>query len=193
VLFASSGGAGYGDPEQIPTPEEAPLRPLSPYGASKVAGEVYLGLARDLHSLSTLSLRLANVYGPRQDAKGEAGVVAIFCDAVAAGGRARIFGDGGQSRDFVYVGDVVDAFARAGESDATGAVNVGTGKGTTVRELAAALELEADLDEPIPGEVRHSRLDVTRAEHMLGWRPSTPLAEGLERTLAWTRRPAQAS
>ena len=115
-VLASTGGAIYGEADELPTPESAPARPLSPYAASKAAAEGYLDLYARLHGLSTMSLRLANVYGPRQDPRGEGGVIAIFCDAAADGRRVTVYGDGGQTRDFVFVGDVVDAFMAAGDA-----------------------------------------------------------------------------
>ena len=116
-VLASTGGAIYGEADELPTPESAPARPLSPYAASKAAAEGYLDLYARLHGLSTMSLRLANVYGPRQDPRGEGGVIAIFCDAAVDGRRVTVYGDGGQTRDFVFVGDVVDAFMAAGDAE----------------------------------------------------------------------------
>src|SRR3954452_22758787 len=132
----------YGDPPRLPIAEDAELAPLSPYGASKAAAETYLALFSRLHGISTLALRMSNVYGPRQDPHGEAGVIAIFCAAAAEGRPVTVFGDGSQTRDFVYVGDVVRAFAAAGRSDERGAINVSTGVETSLMELAAALGLE---------------------------------------------------
>ena len=143
VLFSSTGGAGYGEYDglPVPTPETAETRPMSPYGASKMAGEQYLRLYHRLHGVETVALRLANVYGPRQDPHGEAGVVAIFCGLLLEGRSPRVFGDGTQTRDYVYVGDVVEAFlaAEAGPSGAT--VNVGTGKEVSVLDLLDGLGL----------------------------------------------------
>src|SRR5262249_34994223 len=134
VVLASTAGV-YGDPRVLPTSEGAALAPLSPYGASKAAAEAYLELFSRLHGLSTVSLRMANGYGPRQDPHGEAGVVAIFCAAAAEGRSAHIFGDGTQTRDFVYAGDAVEAFVAAGRSDVEGALNVSTGRETSLTEL----------------------------------------------------------
>jgi len=187
VVLASTGGALYGEAGVVPTPESAAIRPLSPYGAAKAAAELYMQLYRRLHGLRTFSLRLANVYGPRQDPRGEAGVIALFCARALEGSRATVFGDGRQTRDFVYVGDVVDAFVAAGVSDAEGACNVSTGTETTVLELASALGIEVDHAAERPGEVRRSCLDPTAAARMLGWTARVPLAEGLERTLAAAR------
>jgi UDP-glucose 4-epimerase len=189
-VYVSTGGALYGDAERIPTPEDASIAPLSPYGTSKWAGELYADLYARLHGLSTLTLRLANVYGPRQDPHGEAGVIAIFCDRLRAGERPTVFGDGLQTRDYVYVGDVAAATLAALELPVTGALNVGAGEETTVLDLVAALrELGGGKDfgpehaPPRPGEARRSCLDPSRAAAELGWRATTPLAEGLRLTL----------
>jgi UDP-glucose 4-epimerase len=138
-----------------------------------------------LYGISTLSLRMANVYGPRQDPHGEAGVVAIFCSALAEGRVAGIFGDGSQTRDFVYVGDAVEAFVAAGRSDAEGALNVSTGRETSLTELAAALGVKTELGPGRAGEIRRSCLDPGAAAELLGWTARTPLADGLARTLEW--------
>lgn len=190
VVFASSGGAIYGDDAPIPTPETAAALPMSGYGQSKLSAEGYLRLYARLHHLSTLSLRFANVYGPRQRAEGEGGVVAIVCDRVRQQQTATIYGDGSQTRDFVYVGDVVEAILAAGSSTATGTVNIGTGRETSVRALVRAAR---DLNDPTPepliapqraGEVRRSCLDPSRAAEVLGWSARTPLLEGLRLTYA---------
>jgi UDP-glucose 4-epimerase len=185
VVLASTGGAIYGDAETVPTPETATARPASPYAASKAAAESYVDLYWQLHGLSTFTLRLANVYGPRQ-AGGEAGVIAIFCAAAATGEAVTIFGDGGQTRDFVYVGDVVDAFLRAGDDEGDGRCNVGTGRETSVLDLARELGLRTRFAPERAGEVRRSCLDPSVAAQRLGWRARTPLATGLRRTLAET-------
>jgi UDP-glucose 4-epimerase len=187
VLFASTGGALYGESVPLPTPEDAALAPFSPYGASKAAAETYLALFTRLHGLSTMALRFGNVYGPRQDPHGEAGVIAIFAGAAAEGRPVTIFGDGRQTRDYVYVGDVVAGFLAASASDATGAVNIGTGTETTVLELVTAYGLEPQLAPARKGEVERSCLDVTRAADVLGWRAEVGLDDGLERTLAAAR------
>jgi UDP-glucose 4-epimerase len=186
-LLACTGGAIYGDTDRIPTPEDAPRRPLSPYGTSKAAAEDYLALYERLHGLRTLSLRLANVYGPRQDPRGEAGVVAIYCGAAVDGRRAVVYGDGLQTRDFVYVGDVVDAFVAGGRGDAVGHCNIATGRETTVLGLAEALGLETVLETERPGEVRRSCLDPGRARELIGWEARTSLEDGLARTLEAAR------
>jgi UDP-glucose 4-epimerase len=181
-VLASTGGAIYGDALQVPTPETATPRPGSPYAASKAAAESYLELYRQLHGLSTFTLRLANVYGPRQ-AGGEAGVIAIFCAAATLGDAVTIYGDGAQTRDFVYVGDVVEAFLTASERDDAGCCNIATGRETSVLELARALELRVRFASARAGEVQRSCLDPSAAAQRLGWRAGTPLTAGLERTL----------
>ena len=182
VVLASTAGV-YGDPETIPTPEASPIAPLSPYGAGKAAAETYLNLFSRLYRISTVSLRMANVYGPRQNPHGEAGVVAIFCSLAREGQRATVFGDGHQTRDFVYVLDVVAAFAAAGRSDAEGAINVSTGTETSLLQLTAALELGVDAGQERLGEVRRSCLAPAKAAEKLDWQARTPLASGLEQTL----------
>jgi UDP-glucose 4-epimerase len=189
VVFSSTGGALYGETDSIPTPETAPIAPLSPYGQSKHAAEGYLALFHRLHRLSTISLRLANVYGPRQDPQGEAGVVAIYTGLRLNGGTPIAYGDGRQTRDFIYVGDVVEAMIAAGDATATGSYNVGTGVETSVLELAAGFgeDFVPELAEARPGEVARSNLDVSKIERDLGWRARTSLAEGLEKTLVAAR------
>jgi UDP-glucose 4-epimerase len=183
VVLASTAGV-YGEPLNLPTPEDSPLAPQSPYGAGKAAAESYLELFSRLHGLSTVSLRMSNVYGPRQSPGGEAGVIAIFCGAAARGAPARMFGDGRQTRDFIYVGDVVDAWLAAGDADVQGEINVATGRETSLLELAAALGLEARTGPARLGEVRRSCLDPAKAARDLGWHARTPLARGLQQTLA---------
>jgi UDP-glucose 4-epimerase len=183
VVMAST-AAVYGDPRDLPTPENAPIAPLSPYGTSKAAAEWYLAQYRRLHGISTLALRMANVYGPRQDPHGEAGVVSIFSGLAASGARATVFGDGRQTRDYVFVDDVVDAWLAAAASDVTGALNISTGIETSVRELAEALDLSYDFAAGRAGEIERSCLDPSAAAGQLGWRPAVPLATGLRRTLA---------
>jgi len=185
VVFASTGGAIYGECEG-PAPEDAPREPLSPYGVSKLAGEEYVAAYSRLYDTGHVSLRYGNVYGPRQDPHGEAGVVAIFLGRLAGGERPRIFGDGRQTRDYVYAGDVARAtLAAVGKR---GVFNVGTGIETSVLELyelcwkVAGSELEADHAEARLGELQRSVLDVTRAERELGWRPEVGLEDGLRRT-----------
>lgn len=181
VVLAST-AAAYGDPERTPTSEDAEIRPLSPYGTSKAAAEWYLGQYARLHGLSTVALRMSNVYGPRQDPHGEAGVVAIFCGAAEAGEPVTIYGDGRQTRDYVFVGDVVRAWIAAAESDAQGALNVSTGTETSVLELAAALGVQHQVAPGRPGEIERSCLDPGAAEAALGWRAETSLDDGLDET-----------
>src|SRR5574342_434041 len=177
VIFASSGGAAYGDTDRIPTAEDHPARPASHYGVAKVAGELYLGVFRQAHGLKVASLRYGNVYGPRQDPHGEAGVVAIFCGRLLAGRPCTINGDGGQTRDYVYVDDVARANLLAAERGFDGALNVGTGVETDVNRLYALLARAAGVSAlprhgpGKPGEQRRSCLDASAAARALGWRP----------------------
>jgi len=187
LLLASTGGALYGETDLLPTPESAPLEPFSPYGASKAAAETYCALYTRLHGLSTLALRFGNVYGPRQDPHGEAGVIAIFAGAASERRPVTVFGDGEQTRDYVYVGDVVAGFLAAADADATGAVNIGTGIETSVLELVRALGVEPRYEPARAGEVARSCLDITHAAETLGWRAQVALAEGVERTVAAVR------
>jgi UDP-glucose 4-epimerase len=190
-VFISTGGAiyGEGDGQQLPLPESAPIAPMSPYGQSKHAAEGYLALYERLYGISGLSLRLGNVYGPRQDPLGEAGVIAIFCGKLREGGRPTVFGDGKQTRDYIYVGDVVSAALAAAESEARGPINVGTGIETDVLELAARLgELAGKSFEPEfaparDGEVQRVSVDPARAAQELGWKAEVGLADGLRITL----------
>jgi UDP-glucose 4-epimerase len=193
IVFVSTGGAIYGEGEgkALPLDEGAPIEPLSPYGQSKFAAEGYLALYERLYGLSGVSLRLGNVYGPRQDPLGEAGVIAIFCGKLRAGERPTVFGDGTQTRDYVYVGDVVAAALAAAESSAGGPINVGTGIETDVLDLARRLAeidgvtgFEPELAPPRPGEVQRISLDAGRAERELGWRAEMSLEDGLRLTLA---------
>jgi UDP-glucose 4-epimerase len=189
VVNTSTGGAIYGEGRQIPAPEDHPVAPEAPYGLSKFCAEQYCEIFTSLHGLSTVSLRYGNVYGPRQDPLGEAGVIAIFCGKLLDGGRAVIFGDGRQTRDYVYVDDVVDANLRAAESDVTGPINIGLGQERSVLDIVAILdEHAADGFAPEhaperPGEVQRIALDPSRARDQLGWEPKVELAEGLGRTL----------
>jgi len=191
-VFVSTGGAIYGEGagKALPLDEVAAVEPLSPYGQSKFAGEGYLSLYERLYGLSGVSLRLGNVYGPRQDPLGEAGVIAIFCGRLRAGERPTVYGDGKQTRDYIYVGDVVTAALAAAGSEASGPINVGTGVETDVLELAARLgelggtEFEPELAPPRTGEVQRISLDPGRAERELSWCAETGLDEGLRLTLA---------
>jgi UDP-glucose 4-epimerase len=194
IVFSSTGGAIYGECGR-PAPESTPREPLAPYGTSKLAGEEYLATYNRLYGTSHVSLRYGNVYGPRQDPHGEAGVVAIFFGRLARGEAPHIFGDGRQTRDYVYVGDVAAATLAARESRG-GVFNVGTGKETSVVDLLEAcmrvsgVEIEPAFDPPRPGELRRSFLDASLAERELGWRPATPLHEGLAATWSSLREGA---
>lgn len=189
VVFCSTGGALYGEPETLPADEEHPVRPLSPYGASKAAAEAYVQTACSLSGIRYTILRYGNVYGPRQDPFGEAGVVAIFANAMMRGQRPTIFGDGSQERDYVYVDDVVQANVLALGQDENGVYNIGTGEGTTVTQVFDALAGATDYDgspehaAERPGDVHRIYLDVRRAERGLGWRAAVPLDEGIRRTV----------
>jgi UDP-glucose 4-epimerase len=195
AIYTSTGGAGYGDTNVLPTPEEHPLRPSSPYGISKVTAERYLECWAALTGGRGLTLRLANIYGPRQDPAGEAGVIAIFTSRLLTGVPCVVNGDGEQTRDYVYVGDVADAVARAVVSDdVTGVANIGTGVETTVNELyrrlarLTSVSRAAEHGSAKPGEQRRSLLDAARAKALLGWHAVTPLDEGLAQTVAWFRK-----
>jgi UDP-glucose 4-epimerase len=189
VVNTSTGGAIYGEGQILPAPEDHPVAPEAPYGLSKFCAENYCALFTRLHGLSTVSLRYGNVYGPRQDPLGEAGVIAIFCGKLLDGGRPTIFGDGKQTRDYVFVGDVVDANLRAAESDATGPFNVGRGVETSVLDIVEALAtisengFEADHAPARPGEVQHIALDTSRTQAEFGWQARVDLEQGLRRTL----------
>jgi UDP-glucose 4-epimerase len=193
VVFAASGGTLYGDPDvsKQPIPETMAHRPLSPYGVSKKSAIDYLVAYRELHAVEFTALALANVYGPRQDPHGESGVVAIFARRLVAAQPITIFGDGEQTRDFVYVDDVVDAFVRASARGGGLVCNVGTGRGTSVNEIhrvmaeAAKVDTPAEHGPPRAGDVRHSSLDVGRAAMQLGWQAWTSLETGLEATLRY--------
>ncbi|HEX3794457.1 MAG TPA: NAD-dependent epimerase/dehydratase family protein [Acidimicrobiales bacterium] len=186
VIFAASGGTLYGEPvpEDLPVREAHPHQPLSPYGVSKKAVLDYLVAYRELHALEFSALALANVYGPRQNPHGEAGVVAIFAERLLKGEPVTVFGDGGQTRDFVYVDDVVDAFVRAATRGGGLVCNVGTGRETSVNELLSTMADQAGVTPLIvnaplrPGELLRSSLDIERAAIQLGWRPWTELADG---------------
>jgi UDP-glucose 4-epimerase len=190
----STGGAIYGENEVIPAPESHPVAPKAPYGQSKFCAEGYAELYARLHGLSTISLRYGNVYGPRQDPLGEAGVIAIFCGLLLEGGNPTVYGDGLQTRDYVYVGDVVDANLRAAQSDAEGPFNIGCEVETSVLDLVAALgprargAFEPQHAPERPGEIQRSTLDCSRAREELGWEARVPIEEGLEFTLASLER-----
>ncbi len=196
VVFAASGGTLYGetDPSELPLKESLPQRPLSPYGVSKKAAIDYLVAYRSLHSLEFSTLALANVYGPRQDPHGEAGVVAIFAEKLLRGQPVTIFGDGEQTRDFVYVDDVVDAFVRGATKGGGLVCNIGTGKETSVNQLFGEMATQAGVDpradfQPLrAGELMRSCLDPTRAGIQLGWRSWTELGTGTAAVLEFARR-----
>jgi len=189
-VFASTGGAIYGEGQglELPLDETATCRPDAPYGQSKFAAEGYASLFGRLFGLSTMALRLGNVYGPRQDPLGEAGVVAIFCGALLTGGTPRVFGDGHQTRDYVYVDDIVAAFLAAAAVDSTGTYNVGTGVETSVLDLGKLIgeacdrPFEPEMAPPRAGEVQRIAIDSGRATTDLGWRAQTPLVDGLRET-----------
>jgi UDP-glucose 4-epimerase len=189
----STGGAIYGEGRILPAPEDHPVAPEAPYGQSKFAAEGYCDLYARLHGLSTISLRYGNVFGPRQDPLGEAGVIAIFCGRLLAGERPTIFGDGRQTRDYVYVGDVVEANLAAAESEVAGPVNIGRGEPVSVLDLVAALgrlagrDLDPELAPRRPGELQDIHLDTSRARVELNWKARVGLEEGLERTLGSLR------
>ncbi|HUP87692.1 MAG TPA: NAD-dependent epimerase/dehydratase family protein [Acidimicrobiales bacterium] len=198
VVFASSGGTIYGDPDpvELPVRETHPQQPLSPYGVSKKAVGDYLVAYRQLHDLEFTALALANVYGPRQNPHGEAGVVAIFGQRLIADEPCTIFGDGSSTRDYVFVDDVVDAFARSAEAGDGLLLNIGTGVETALRRLydavahAARSDAEPTYAPPRPGELHRSCLDPGRAGVHLGWRPWTTLEQGVSATVDSFRRTA---
>ena len=193
VIFSSSGGAVYGDREPIPAGEKHETLPLSPYGVSKLTGELYLGYYHMAFGLPYVALRYANVYGPRQSTLGEAGVVAIFISHLLAGKSPVINGDGKQTRDYVFVGDVVRANVAALDTNYTGAVNIGTGRETDVVTICESLR--EGVGSPVKaihgpaklGEQRRSCLVTSLAQKVLGWRPQVGLKEGLEQTIAYYR------
>ena len=194
LVNTSSGGAVYGVPAHYPTSEDAPADPASPYAASKVAAELYLTSFRHLYGLDCTHIAPSNVYGPRQDPHGEAGVVAVFARAMLAGRPTRVFGDGTNTRDYVYVDDVVEAFVLAAGSAGSGQrLNIGTGVETSDRELHTAVAAAAGVaDDPefAParlGDVRRSCLDAGRARTVLGWRAAVSLDEGVRRTVEYFR------
>lgn len=193
LIYASTGGALYGEGRDLPATEEHPVNPEAPYGASKHAVEHYLYLWKQLHGLDWTVLRYPNVYGPRQSPHGEAGVNAIFIGLMLAGQRPRVFGTGDQVRDYLYVGDVVDANVRALSQAGGEILNLGTGIPTSVNDLVREINrILGTQFEPIseparPGEVQRIYLDATRAGRLLEWRPQVRLAEGLRRTVEWAR------
>jgi UDP-glucose 4-epimerase len=193
VIFASTGGAVYGEPQTLPADEDHPILPTSPYGFHKYLGEQYLAYYRRVHGLQTAILRYSNVYGPRQDPTTESGVISIFTYALLKGQAPVIFGDGTQTRDFVYVGDVADANLSALGRSIPEPINIATGIETTVNDLFATLRgltgaaVRATHGPAVPGEVHRISLGIKRAETLLGWRPRVSLEEGLRRTVEWMK------
>lgn len=190
-IYAASGGSMYGDSLVIPTPETEPVAAVSPYGVSKAAGELYLNCYRAMYGLHYVALRYANVYGPRQNAHGEAGVVAMFTERLLHGRDCTIYGDGGQSRDFVHVSDVVDANVRALDTTFVGGVNICTSAETDVNRVYALLARSAGVEKPAThaaartGEQRRSVLDNRKAKEVLGWTPHYDIDRGIAQTVAW--------
>lgn len=194
IVHTSSGGSIYGIPPTYPTSEAVPTDPASPYAAGKVAGEIYLNTFRHLYDLECSHIAPANVYGPRQDPHGEAGVVAIFAQALLSGKTTKVFGDGSNTRDYVYVDDVVDAFVKAsGPAGGGQRFNVGTGVETSDRQLHSAVAAaagapdEPEFHPPRLGDLRRSCLDIGRAGAVLGWVPQVKLDDGVSRTVAYFR------
>ena len=194
VFNVSTGGAIYGETDIVPTPETVEALPAAPYGQSKYCAERYIGLYGRLFGLRGATVRLANVYGPRQDPLGEAGVVAIFCNCLNEGTRPPVYGDGRQTRDYVYVGDVVSGLLALSERQAAhGEYNIGTGRESSVLDLIEALSphakhsFEPAFADARAGEIERSCLDVTRARQELGWSASVDLAEGLGHTMRWAQ------
>jgi UDP-glucose 4-epimerase len=193
-LFASSGGAAYGEPEQIPVPETHPARPESPYGLTKYAFEHYLRIWHKLHGIVPVVLRYSNIYGPRQTAHGEAGVVAIFAGLMLQGKECKIFGDGKDTRDYCFVGDVVEANRAALTKGGGGIFNIGTGVQTSTRQVFDAVRdaVGSGPSEPLilparPGEVHHIALDNSKAREELGWSPQVDFREGVRRAVEWQK------
>lgn len=195
IVHTSSGGSIYGTPPRYPTHEDDPTDPASPYAAGKVAGEIYLNTFRNLYGLQCSHIAPANVYGPRQDPHGEAGVVAIFAQALLNGTPTKVFGDGSNTRDYVFVDDVVDAFVRAGGAGGDGQrFNVGTGVETSDRQLHSAVAAavgapdDPEFHPPRLGDLKRSCLDVSRAAEVLDWTPQVVLADGVARTVSYFRQ-----
>ena len=191
VVYAASGGSMYGDTPVLPTPETEPAAPVAPYGVSKFTGELYLSCYRAMYGLHYVALRYANVFGPRQNVHGEAGVVAIFSERLLRGDGCTIYGDGGQTRDFVFVGDVVQANVKALTTEYCGGVNIGTGVETDVNRIYALLAKYSGVDKPAAygpqraGEQRKSVLANAKAKQVLGWAPQFDVEKGIAETMAW--------
>ena len=194
LVYITSGGTAYGDPDMVPADESTPVRPLSPYGASKLAVETYLPIYEKLCGLNYSIIRLANVYGPRQDPHGEAGVVAIFAKAMLARKPLTIFGDGNDERDYIYVQDVVDAIARAAEGTLPGPFNVGTGIGTITNRIFELVAENCGHSEAANhgpdrlGDVNRISLDPSKAKRELGWESQVSLEDGLKTTVDWFKQ-----
>jgi UDP-glucose 4-epimerase len=198
IVHTSSGGSIYGTPPTYPTSEAVPVDPASPYAAGKVAGEIYLNTFRHLYGLECSHIAPANVYGPRQDPHGEAGVVAIFAQGLLSGKPTKVFGDGSNTRDYVFVDDVVDAFVKASSSVGDGQrFNVGTGVETSDRQLHSAVAAAVgapdgpEFHPPRLGDLKRSCLDISLAERILGWRPQVSLDDGVRRTVEYFRHAQQ--
>jgi UDP-glucose 4-epimerase len=204
VIFASSGGVVYGDPDVIPTPEGAPKGPISPYGVSKLSGEYYLRALSALHGFQGIAMRYSNVFGPRQDPKSEAGVVSIFVSRLLEGKPLMVFGDGTQTRDYVYVKDVARANIAASTADVPRgqdidayAFNIATARETSVLELAdavgAAMETRPDVEHAParPGELFRSSLNIDKAKSVLQWEPQAQFGDGLHDLITWFQQEAQ--
>jgi UDP-glucose 4-epimerase len=198
IVHTSSGGSIYGTPPTYPTSEAVPVDPASPYAAGKVAGEIYLNTFRQLYGLECSHIAPANVYGPRQDPHGEAGVVAIFAQGLLSGKPTKVFGDGSNTRDYVFVDDVVDAFVKASSSVGGGQrFNVGTGVETSDRQLHSAVAAavgapdDPEFHPPRLGDLKRSCLDISLAERILGWRPQVSLDDGVRRTVEYFRHAQQ--
>ncbi len=191
IVFTSSGGTIYGDPEYLPVDEGHKINPLSPYAMSKYASELYIGMYKYLYGIKNTILRYGNVYGPRQNPHGEAGVIAIFMNKMLAGEPCIVFGDGEQTRDFVHVKDIVRANITAIDKD--GIYNIGTGKPTSVNIIVGLLRsminknAPVEYSEPIKGEIKHIHLDVSLAKQKLGWNPTLDIRDGLIDTLKFQR------
>jgi len=191
VIFSSTGGAIYGEQEEFPAPEDHPLHPVSPYGVAKLATEAYLFFYKVQYGIDYTALRYGNVYGPRQDPHGEAGVVAIFCGRMLEGKPCTIYGDGKQTRDYIFVGDVVRANVAAASTNVSGAINIGTGIETNVNDLYHTLGTVADVTRAPeyaparPGEQSRSVISPARAAQLLNWRPQVDLAKGLDETFSY--------
>jgi len=191
VVSISSGGVVYGEPEEIPIPETAKKNPLSPYGITKHLSELYMNYYRKIHNMNCVALRYSNVYGPRQDSKGEAGVIDIFARAMLNNEQCKIFGDGEQLRDYIFISDVVNANIQTLKYGMNEAFNIGTGNPTSVNQLFKTLKTQLNyLHDPQylparPGELRVNCLDISKAEHLLAWEPKVSLQEGIKKTVEW--------